>query len=42
MTGSPRVSEKTMLREAVVGAIAKGSVRDPIVVSCHLPQEDGE
>ena len=35
MMQSARLSEKTILREAVAGVIAKGSHRDPIVVACH-------
>ena len=36
MMQSARLSEKTILREAVAGVIAKGSHRDPIVVACHI------
>ena len=31
-----RMSDKAIMREAIVGAIAKGSGCDPIIVACHL------
>ena len=32
------MTERQMLREAVIGSLSQGSRRDPIVVACHILQ----